>query len=271
MAELPRDLARAEQRLAAVGAVEQVMRAVWALARAQLPLVEAAAADANAHLDEISEIVDRLAGPAEPQPPAHTLTVVLGPERPLCGPLARSHLDALPPEGDLGLVGTRLCELADQEPGLRERVRFSLAAAATPDEIPQRADALAGEILERMHRRSVELLYASASGGFQQVTLLAGARALREQRPETLSPVEVVLEAALAQATAGRLAVALAEALRAEVRARLTAADVARQACERESHALRQRWRVLRQESITAELLELSAARRGFGRGGDSG
>lgn len=262
MAEPPRDVAAAEHRLAAVGAVEQVMRAVWALARAQLPLAEAAAADASAHLDWVHAVIDRLAGPPAPVEHAHTLWVVIGPERALCGPLARMHLDAIPRAGDVGLVGTRLWEVAEQDLDLAPRVGFRLPAATTPDEIPQRAEALAREILARSHERAVVLLHAGAGAAVVTSRLLTGPRALADDPPETFLPPEEVLAAAVTEVVSGRLAVALADALRAEVRARLTAADAARRAAERDLDALRHQWRVLRQESITQELVELTTGRR---------
>jgi F0F1-type ATP synthase gamma subunit len=55
--------------------------------------------------------------------------------------------------------------------------------------------------------------------------------------------------------------VGLAEGLRTEVRARLVAADAARQGCDHALKTLRQQWRVLRQEAITGELLELFSGR----------
>ena len=57
-----KDLVALERELGSVRAVEQVMRAVWALARAQQPLVEAAAAEADAWLRVAESIVSRLAG-----------------------------------------------------------------------------------------------------------------------------------------------------------------------------------------------------------------
>lgn len=261
MPERPRDLPSAERRMAAVGAVGQVMQAVWALARAQQPKVEAAAADAATWLDWAEEIVDRIAGAPADEDSADKLWVLIGPERAFCGPLARGHLDQLPAVGELGLVGGRLAEVASLDPDLQERVRFVLPAAATADEIPGRASDLAQAVLTHAHGRSVSLLHAD--GGTPRLRvgrLLTGARQPVLERPETYSPVAEVLEAAVLQAVTGRLAVALAEALRAEVRARLVAADAARRACDRELEELTHAWRVLRQENITQELIELSAA-----------
>lgn len=263
MAEELHELPRVEQRLGATEAVQQVMRAVWALARAQQPQVEAAAGDATAYLDAAEAVVVRLAGdPMIEQAPEHVLWVLVGPERPFCGPLARMLLEQLPPRGPIGLVGQRLAEACSQLPALQERVVFQLHAATTPQELGHRAELLAAELLAAERPSAVLLHPVDGLPRLHRSVVLAGARGPIEAPPETLLPVGEVLEAAVLEVVAGRLAVALAEALRAEVRARLTAAEAAYRATERQLEALRHRWRVLRQDAITQELLELTAGRR---------
>lgn len=91
--------------------------------------------------------------------------------------------------------------------------------------------------------------------------LLGGQRARLVTSPPTLSPWEDVLRAAVFEAVTGRLTVGAVEALRSEVQGRLTAADQARTAAERQLDELKQQWRVARQEQITTELLEIVAGR----------
>ncbi|MCB9676104.1 MAG: F0F1 ATP synthase subunit gamma [Alphaproteobacteria bacterium] len=263
MPEAPHDLARVEQKIAAVGAVHQVMRAVWALARAQQPQVEAAAAEATAYLDVAEQIVERLAGrPATADVPSdHVLWVLVGPERPFCGPLARMLIEQLPETGPVGLVGHRLHEVAAQDAALDARVAFRVPAASTPDELGHRAEQLATAILAA-EQRTVVVLHPERGGPeLHRTVLLAGSREPAEDPPETFLPPAEVLAAAVLEAVAGRLAVALVEALRAEVRARLVAAEAARTSCDRRIADLSQHWRALRQGQITEELIELTAGR----------
>ncbi len=263
MPEAPRDLAAVEARMASITAVQQVMSAVWALARAQQPRVEAAAAEATAYLDVAEQIVERLAGSPKIDltDDDDVLWVLVGPERAFCGPLARMLLQQLPATGALGLVGHRLREVAAQEPDLLERVVFTVDAASTPDELGLRADALATAILNA-GRTTVMLLHPDQGGPeLHRSVLLAAARATAAEPPETFLPPHEVLEAAVLEAVAGRLAVALVEALRAEVRARLVAAEAARSSCDRRLGDLTQTWRALRQGAITQELIELTSGR----------
>ncbi|MCB9762065.1 MAG: F0F1 ATP synthase subunit gamma [Alphaproteobacteria bacterium] len=263
MPEPVRDLGRLEQRLSAVEAVQQVMRAVWALARAQQPHAEAAAAEAGAYFDTAASIVARLAGePHIDHEDPDVLWVLVGPERAFCGPLARMLLDQLPETGAVGLAGARLIEVARQLPSVADRVAFEVGAASTAGELGVCADRLATQILAAPRPMVVLLHPDRGTPTLRRSVLLAGAVAPVTEPPETFLPPEEVLEAAVGELVAGRLAVALAEALRAEVRARLTAAEAARRACDRQLDELRYQWRALRQASITQELLELTAGRR---------
>jgi F-type H+-transporting ATPase subunit gamma len=262
MAEEIYDQARLEQRVAAVEAVQQVMRAVWALARAQQPLAEAAAAEASAYLDTAESIVARLAGePQLDEAAPDVLWVLVGPERAFCGPLARMLLDQLPETGALGLAGSRLVEVAGQVPHLERRVAFTVPAASTASELGECADRLAERILAAPQPMVVLLHPDGGLPALRRSVLLTKSRSVVEEPPETFLPVEEVLEAAVVEFVAGRLAVALAEALRAEVRARLTAAEAARRACDRQLDDLRYQGRALRQGTITQELLELTSGR----------
>ncbi len=252
-----------EHRIRSVESAEKVMRAVWALARAQQPQVEAAAAHSTAYLDAAEAMVAQLAGaPAPIKPHEDVLWVLFGPERAFCGPLARVLLEQVPAVGAVGLVGQRLVTMAEQLPSLEARAVFRVRGAATPEDLGPRADAVATAVLEAPHRTVVVLTPEPEGTQLHHTTLLAGARQPVSEPPETFLPAAAVLEAAMLEAVAGRLAVALAEALRVEVRARLIASEAARKACETQIGDLRHEWRMLRQGAITQELVALTSGRK---------
>lgn len=263
---VPLDLAVIERRIAAVSAVRQVIHAIWALARAQLPLVEEAVAEASVYLDCVDEVVAALAGAPRPRPDAAgragALLVVLGPERSYCGALPRQILAQLPPEARLGLAGARLWEVAEQDARIAARVAFHVPGAVTHEEHEDIARAVADAVLRHAGGADVELLYPRDGGSaLGRVTLLGGPRAPAPYPPETFSPIEVVLRAAVIEAITGRLAVGAAEALRSEVRARAAAAEAARRASDERLEQLRRAWTAARQDQITGEILEVVAGR----------
>ncbi len=263
MAEQVFDLRVLERRMSAVTAVGQVVHAIWALARAQLPLVEQASADASAYLDWVDEVVARLAGAPLPRTTRNRLYVILGPERPYCGALSRRVLAQLPADGSVGLVGSRLVESAMRRPGLVSRTLFTLPGAVSHDEHDEIAHRIAEAVLFHASQSHVELLYPRGGGStLRTVVLLAGEREPVRQAPETWSPLREVLAQAVKESVASRLAVGVAEALRAEVRARIMAAEMAHGACDRKLDELREAWRIARQEQITNELIEVVAGRQ---------
>lgn len=258
MIDGPLDLAAIERRIAAVSSVRQVVNAIWALARAQLPQVEAASAEASTYLQWVDAVVDRLAGAPTRGDERAALTVVLGPERPYCGTLPRSIIDQLPAEGELGVVGRRLAEAIESDRLVRQRVRFSLPGPVTHEEAEPVARAVAAEVLDRAPRRTVTVLCPAPTGrALQRVTLLGGVRAPVGIAPETLSPFDAVLAAAVREASSSWLTVLLMQTLLAEVRARVVAAESARSACDAQLDEIRGAWRVARQEAITSEILEV--------------
>lgn len=253
-----------ERRIGAVAAVRQVLNAIWALARAQLPQVEAAAGEVAAYLSEVDAVVDRLAGaPRMPAPGARTLTVAFGPERAWCGVLPRHLLAQLPDAGEVGLVGARFAEVAKGSASVRERLRFALPGATGPDDAAAVARTVAEAILGHLDVGRVELLHpVEGAPRFARVLLIGGERERRAAAPVTLSPWADVLRAAVFEAVTSRLAVAAVEALRVEARARVVAAERARRAADQRLEELRRVWRVARQEAITVELLELVAGQQ---------
>lgn len=251
------DLVQVERRSVAVVAVRRVVHALWALARAQLPQVEEAAQQASEYLDAVEGVVNRLAEPASPVPEHEVLKVVLGPERSFCGSLHRQVVASIPEVGPLGVVGRRTREALTA--AQQARVVFTLDGPATVDELVEVTQAIAHEVLLRADAGAVELLVPRrlAGGGLERVVLLSGHRHVVAEPPETFSPVEEVLDAAIVELVQSRLVVALAESLRAEVQARISAADAARRASDEQLEVLEHARRVLRKEETTREILEL--------------
>jgi hypothetical protein len=254
------ELEQIESALRATSAVRSVVQAVWALSRAQLPRVEEAVAESTTYLDWVDEVVDRVAGPPRPAAEERSLTLVLGPERGFVGSLARSVLASIPPRGPVGLVGGRLAEMAEREPGLRPRVLFSLPGPSSVDELGGVSRALAKAVLEHGADAPVELSYPRGAGrGMHRAVLLAGEREAKRPTFEHYSPLGSVLAAAVRESVTGRLRIALAESLLAETRARVTAAERAKRAADDREAELESDLRVQQQEQITRELVELTA------------
>jgi F0F1-type ATP synthase gamma subunit len=268
----PNDAAQIERQMIAVEAVRQIMHALWALSRAQLPTIERALAEVSAYLDWVDQLVERLAGRPVPArtssaageravvAPEHTLHVVIGPERGYSGALAREVLTSIPRRGAIGVVGRRLAELVRDEPELVPAIRFELPAASTPDETETLAETLAEAVLEHARQGHVELHHPRAGqSGLARQVILATARESAPGPPDSYSSLESVLEAAVRESVGGRLALAISEALRAEVVARIVATERARTACDERLEELRRSWRVAEQERTTSELIELGA------------
>lgn len=251
-----------ERSMRAVTAIRQVMHAIWALSRAQLPLVEHAASAAVVYEQWVDRIVDRVAGPPLAAPAGHVLTVVFGPERAYSSALGRRIVEELPREGELGLVGQRMAELVEAFPEHDRRVRFRCAGSVAHDDLHEVAAEVARNLLEHAGHAQIELLHpAEGQIELQRVVLIASRASTLQTPPESYSPLERVLEAVTFEAMTGRLAVAAVEALRAEIRARIAAADAARKACEERLAELESAWHLGRRETITRELLEIVSGR----------
>lgn len=252
------DVTAVERSMRAVTAIRQVVHAIWAVSRAQLPLVEQAAAAAATYQRWVDATVERVAGAPLPDEAAAQLTVVFGPERPYSSALARRIVESLP-DGALGIVGERLAEAVGQRGDIDGRVLFRCRGSVAHDDLHEVALSVATRILE--HARGARVVVMHPVGGGSDTTLvpLITARRPVDRPPETFSPLARVVEAAIVSAMTGRLAVAAAEALRAEIRARIVAADAARHACEDRLAELEGVWHLGRRETITRELLEIVA------------
>ena len=261
MAEQLHDVSRIESRLSAVRAVAGVVRAIWALSQAQLAQVESFSLHASIYLDWVDELVTRLAGPPVEPAAQQTLHVVLGPERPFCANLPAEVVRALPSDGVIGVCGRRLREAVADVPAHAARVVFETEGPTSVDDLDRIVERLAQLALEHGRDRRVVIAYPqTGASGLRTVTLLSGPRSPNSVRPfDTYSPIERLLERAIAESVSGRLRVALAQALRTEVRTRATAAENARHGVERQERALTSTLRILSQEQITNELAELFA------------
>ena len=258
MADPNVDVATVERSMRAVVAIRQVVHAIWAVSRAQLPLVDQAASAAVTYQRWIDATVHRVAGAPLPTEAARRLTVVFGPERPYSSALARRIVDSLP-DGDLGVVGERLAEAVRQRPDVDRRVLFRCSGSVAHDDLHEVALSVATHILEHGRGARVAVMHPVHGGADTALVPLISARGPVDRPPETFSPLERIVEAAVVSAMTGRLAVAAAEALRAEVRARIAAADAARHACEDRLAELESAWQFGRRETITRELLEIVA------------
>ena len=258
------DRQRVESRIVAVEAVGAVVHAIWALARAQLAQVDALAPEASTYLDWLDDTLGRRAGRSDGPPADDVLCVVLGPERSFCGGLPRQVADALDRPGlRVGIVGRRLAEAVAVLRGTAPRVEFEIGGPSSVDDLEEVSEAVAAQVLRYAGDAQVQLWHPMAGRrDLVRVELLAGARtASPAPNFETYSPIEHILELAVAEAVVGRVRVGLAETLRAEVRARAVASEHARNTVSRQHQELTDALRVLHQEAVTNELCELVAAR----------
>lgn len=255
------DVNAVERSIRAVTAIRQVVHAIWALSRAQLPLVEQAARAAVTYQRWIDATVERVASVPPTARAERKLTIVFGPERPYSASLVRRITDAVPEDGDLGIVGERLAEAVSPIASVARRVRFRCSGSVAHDDLHEVALSVAVEILEHGRGATVVVMHATDDDRELAIVPLIAERTLVDRPPETLSPLADVLESAVAAAMIGRLAVAAAESLRAETRARIAAADAARRACDERLADLENVWHFGRRETVTRELLEIVAGR----------
>jgi F0F1-type ATP synthase gamma subunit len=259
------DIDRLEHSLRATEAVGSVVRAVWALSRAQLPRMQEAVQDAITYLDWVDAVVDRLAGPPRPSELERSLTVVLGPERSFSGTLAQTILEHAPPTGPLGLVGARLGEVSRRDPTLRERVVFEIPGPVSVDELADASADLTAAILASCADAPVDVLHphlgAGGARGLRRTLLLATEREAGRSDYDLYSAADDVLRAAVREALTGRVRILLAQSLEAEIVARVDTADRARRAIEDRLETLARGLRVQMQEQTTRELLEIVSGR----------
>lgn len=254
------DLEAIERRAAAVGAVREVVHAIWSLARAELPLAESTAREARTYVEWVERALGRIAQPAPTVPTEDVLHVIIGPERSYSGSLPARTARGLPRSGALGLVGTRFTELALREPTVAGRTLFELPGASVVTEVDAVGRAVATALLEHAGERSVALHHiATLSGQLHESLLVSRRGPLLHFHPDTFSSPNLVVDAVMVEAVSSQLSAAVAESLCSEISARMLAAERAKLACDRRLEELTHDWRTARQERITSELLEAVA------------
>jgi F0F1-type ATP synthase gamma subunit len=255
-----------ESRLVATTLVGEVVEALWALARAQLPRATTAVAEATQYLDWIDEAMTPLALSANASEGRTRVVIVLGPERPFAGSLprevARSAAATLRSSDRVGWVGHRVAERApDRSTAGR---LFTIGGVCSVDEVDRVAEELAELVLRHAGESPVIVLYPRARRtGLHSATLLVGELAVRGvvSAPDTYSEPGVILARAVRMGVAARLRIALLEAFRAETHARVVATESARQAIDRKRTQLEQDLARIRQETITTEIAESFGSR----------
>lgn len=255
------ELESIEAGLRATRGVGSVVKALWALSRAQIPRVEASIDEASAYLEGVDALIDRVAGPPIERSGITPLHVILGPERSFCGTLAARILDQVPETGALGLVGARLIETAHRIERLRRRVVFSIHGASSEDELGAVAQRLAAQVLDHAATHSVRLHYTVEPRVELRTALLISDRAPSDRTGfNHFSPLGRIVAEAVRESLSGHLQLGLANTLGVELRWRIAATERARAAIEERQQELERARRTHLQESVTRELGELSAS-----------
>lgn len=256
---------RLEARLTGVRAVREVVQAIWALSRAQLPRADEAVAEGSVYLDWVDGVVERLAGKPILDENTPRLVLVLGPERPFASALVHelvSVVRRLRREAigvvRIAAIGTRFFEALDAERNAPDLL-FHLPGPSSVVEIGSVATAVATEVAQHAPGHQVELWHPSTGGVRHSVVLGAVRASLESAAPESYSNPETILADALRESIRGRFHVAIAESLRAEIHARVLASDRARRAADSRGDELEQALRIMNQEHITSELCDLYA------------
>jgi len=253
-----------------LGAVVNAMRGIAAArarqARDQIAAVDTYAASIAAAIGQALA----LAPTAKPGPSSKPGLVLFCAEQGFAGAFSERVLDAVRSDlaaSSLFLLGTRGASVAAQqgiEPG------WLGAMPAHSPGVPKLADQIAGAIYDRIARGEidgVEVVFSQWVPGhgttIQRQRLLpfdaaqmphSGGRAPLIQ----LSP-EVLLRGLTADFLHAQLCTAALHAFAAENEARMTAMASARSQIERRLSTLQARQRRVRQEEITAEIIELAA------------
>jgi F0F1-type ATP synthase gamma subunit len=255
---------RLESRLTGVRAVGEVVQAIWALSRAQLPRAEEAVAKGSLYLDWVDGVVERLAGKPAIDEDTPRLVLVLGPERPFASALVHELVAVVrrlrreaPGAIRIAALGTRFFEALEAERDAPELL-FHLPGPSSVAEIASVATALATEVTRHAPGHQVELWHPSAQGVRHSV-VLGAVRDPLGTPPESYSSPELILADALRESIRGRFHVAIAECLRAEIYTRVIASDRARRAADSRAEELERALRIMTQEHITRELCDLYA------------
>ncbi len=252
-----------------LGAVISAMRGV---AAARVRQAEAQIQAVDRYAATIAEALGRAAAllpDPPPEPGGPPLVVAFLAQQGFAGGFSGRVLDSLDASGaNLVLLGTRGATLAEER-GVHPALRFALPTRASG--MPRFADGLARS-LPMDGRAVIDVVYAAAgSGSGSTVTRrrlfpfpVAGNLPPSRTPLLNLAP-EAVLAALLGEALLAGLVQAALHSLNAETMARMLAMAAAEGQTERRLVALQAEERRVRQETITAEIVELTsgvAARR---------
>jgi F-type H+-transporting ATPase subunit gamma len=266
---------------ARIGAIDQLHTVVTAMrgiaaARAAQARGDLAAVDSHAAL--IADGIRRLLASGGPPPPrdgaaAPVALVVFGAEQGFAGAFTERVLDAIaeaPAAAATFLVGTRAAAVAAERNLAPD---WTAPMPLHPSGVPRLADRITDALFERVAAGEVaalDLVWCNGAAG-QLVPAVEQRRVFPldlSPHPEADSPIlnldPGTLLAELAEDYVhAQLCAAALNAFAAENEARLTAMASARSQIERRLESLTAQQRQVRQEEITAEIIELAGSGRG--------
>jgi F-type H+-transporting ATPase subunit gamma len=268
-------LADITARIEGIGQLGTVMSAMRGIAgaraqqaRGQLAAVEHYAAGVTGAIGRVLSLISAGTGAAAPLRPA---LVIFCAEQGFAGAFSEHVLDAAGPElhtASLFLIGTRGLAAA-RERGLTPGWSSPLPAHSAG--IPRLADDIAQALYQRIAAaglNQIDALFSRVQPG-QTITverqrLLPFDLAAIPRAPPGGQPIlnlapEALLRGLLADYLHAQLCSAALHGFAAENQARMEAMAAAHQQVERQLESLRSAQRVVRQEEITAEIIELSA------------
>lgn len=258
-----------------LGSVVKAMRGI-ASARAARAREDLDAVDAHAGLivGAIRAVLP-LAPLPEPAPAARHALVAFGAEQGFVGGFAQRLLSALggEAEADIFLIGTRAATLAPEH-GVEPVWQAEMAL--DPSGIPQLADRIAEALFARVAQGRIGSLEAvwsaednakAESTGIVRRRLFPLEREAFADRGATTPPLMTMapgdlLEALTEDYVHAQLCMAALHAFAAENSARMEAMAAAGRQIDRMLGRLEERRRQVRQQEITAEILELAAGER---------
>lgn len=257
-----------------LGAVVNAMRGI-AAARARQARTELGAVDSYAATISraIGQARDMIGGRAEaPAPPsARAAVVVFLAEQGFAGAFSErvlDHMGASVGTAEIFLVGTRGASVA-AERGLTAKGMFAMPARSSG--IPALANRIADSLYARIATGSLarlEVVFGDREAGGETVIQRRALFPLDTQLfpkstgtccPITYLPHATLLEELAADFVHAQLCEAALHAFAAENEARMEAMSAASSQIERQLSALQATQRIVRQEEITAEIIELAA------------
>jgi F-type H+-transporting ATPase subunit gamma len=249
-----------------LGSVVNAMRGI-AGARAQQARAQLTAVDRYAAI--IAQAIGRVFTPAVPRRPGREriAAVVFCAEQGFAGAFSEHVLDALPSGAEIFLIGTRGATIA-AERGINPHWSNAMPSASVG--IPGLARRIAEALYARMAEGEIDRLDAVFSqwrtgGGMQverQILFPLDPTAFPEQAPGNTPLLNLAPQALLGDLTAdyvhAQLCHAALHSFAAENEARMAAMAAARHQIDQQLAKLELTQRIVRQEEITAEIIELA-------------